>query len=518
MIGLALFAGFLLAWIRPGRARGAGIVAQGFALIGTIVGLFTIIAGIPNANRDLSVASGIGGLPEGPYARTLAEAKLDYEAGLISARAVHTEMEQTTAESARRDDAEVRVSRIRPAHFFVAAVGPGLIVMLADTDAGSVITAAQSGASWRYLMVLPLVLLIPILFFVQEVAVRLGIVTGKGHGELIRERFGIGWAAVSVLTLFVAAVGALVTEFAGIAGAGQLFGVPPWLTVSTATMLLIALGLSGSYTRMERMAIAIGLFELAFLPAALMAHPHLSAIAHDLPSFPIGSHDYLFFVAANVGAVIMPWMVFYQQGAVIDKGLTVRHLRAARIDTLLGAVLTQLIMIAIVVAVAATLAGPGPARSLDNVESIAAALEPFLGWSGARLTFGLGIVGAGFVAAIVVSLAGSWGIMEALQLPHSLSDRPREARWFYGVYTFAHVGGAIVVLSGFSLVRLTVDVEVMNAILLPIVLGFLLLLEARVLPDEFRMKGLHRYGVWMMAGAVMVFGVLMAARTGATWL
>lgn len=407
----------------------------------------------------------------------------------------------------------VRSRRTATVFLFLAVAGPGLMVMLADTDAGSVITAAQSGASWRYLMVLPLLLLIPVLYFVQEVAVRLGIVTRQGHGELIRNHFGWGWAVVSVSTLFLAAVGALVTEFAGIAGAGQLFGVPPWLTVSAATLLLIALGLSGSYGRMERMAIAIGLFELAFLPAALLAHPHVAAIAHDLPSVPLRNHDYLFFVAANVGAVIMPWMVFYQQGAVIDKGLTIRHLRAARLDTAVGAVLTQLIMIAIVVATAASFAASGPAKSLNSVADIATALEPFLGWNVSRLAFGLGIVGAGFIAALVVSLAGSWGIMEALKLPHSLSDRPREARWFYGVYTTAHVGGAILVLSGVSLVQLTMNIEVMNAVLLPVVLGFLLVLEARVLPDEHRMKGLHRYAVWSMSGAVMVFGLFMATRT-----
>jgi Mn2+/Fe2+ NRAMP family transporter len=395
-----------------------------------------------------------------------------------------------------------------------AVIGPGLMVMLADTDAGSVVTAAQSGASWRYLMILPLILLIPVLYFVQEVTVRLGIVTQKGHGELIRERFGWGWAALSVSTLFVAALGALVTEFAGISGAGELFGVPPWLTVSLATVLLIALGLSGSYCRIERVAIAVGLFELAFLPAAIMAHPNLGSMARDLPSIPVANHDYLFFVAANVGAVIMPWMIFYQQGAVIDKGLTIQNLRAARFDTLIGSVLTQLIMIAVVIATAATIGQTAASsQSLNSVRDIATALEPFLGWGGARVAFGLGVVGAGFIAALVVSLAGSWGISEALRRPHSLNSRPWEARWFYLFYTLVHVGGAAIVLSGIPLVQLTLNIEVINAVLLPIVLGFLLVLEARVLPEDLRMKGLHRYAAWFMSGAVMVFGLFIAART-----
>ncbi|MCL4370735.1 MAG: divalent metal cation transporter [Chloroflexi bacterium] len=394
-----------------------------------------------------------------------------------------------------------------------ATVGPGLMVMLADTDAGSIVTAAQSGARWGYLMVLPQILLIPILYFVQEVTIRLGIVTQKGHGELIRQRFGWGWAMLSVSTLFLASLGALVTEFAGIAGAGELFGVPSWLTVSLATLLLIALGLSGSYRRVERVGIAIGLFELAFFPAAIMARPDVGAMVRDLPSLPLANQDYLFFLAANVGAVIMPWMVFYQQGAVINKGLTLKNLRAARLDTFLGSVLTQLVMLAVVIAAAATIGRTNPTQALDSIQQIAAALEPFLGWGGARVAFGLGMVGAGFIAALVVSLAGSWGITEALGLPHSLNDGPRKARWFYLIYTLAHIGGAIVVLSGISLITLTIDIEVMNAALLPIVLGFLLALEARVLPKEVRMKGLHRYTVWSLSGVVMAFGLFIALRT-----
>jgi Mn2+/Fe2+ NRAMP family transporter len=393
-----------------------------------------------------------------------------------------------------------------------AIVGPGLMVMLADTDAGSIITAAQSGASWGYRMILPQILLIPILYFVQEITVRLGIVTQKGHGELIRDRFGLGWALLSVSTLFLAALGALVTEFAGISGAGELFGVPPWLTVSLVTVLLIGIGLSGSYHRVERVGIAIGLFEIAFLIAAIMARPDIGSMVRALPSLPLGNHDYLFLLAANVGAVIMPWMVFYQQHAVIDKRLTLCNLRAARLDTFIGSILTQVVMLAVVITIAATIGQTGTSQTLNDIKDIATAIAPFLGWGGARLAFGLGMLGAGFIAALVVSLAGSWGITEALRLPHSLNSRPGEARWFYLVYTLAHIFGAILVLSGISLVALTINIEVMNAALLPIVLGFLLVLEARVLPKEFRMKGLHRYAAWFLSGAVMAFGLLVPFR------
>jgi NRAMP (natural resistance-associated macrophage protein)-like metal ion transporter len=395
----------------------------------------------------------------------------------------------------------------------LAVVGPGIMVMLADTDAGSVITAAQSGAQWGYKMILPQVILIPILYLVQEVTVRLGLATGKGHGELIRERFGLPWALVSVVTLFVACVGALVTEFSGIAGVSELFGIPGWLSVVVATVALIVIGLSGSYHRVERIGIVVGLFELFFIVATLMAQPRTSEIAHGLASLPLGNRSYLFLLAANVGAVIMPWMVFYQQGAVIDKGLDTQHLKAARRDTLFGSVITQIIMISVVIVTAATIGKTNPNQPLNDIQQIAQGLIPFLGVAGAKVIFGLGMIGASFIAALVVSLAGAWGIGEAFGFNHSLNHKVSEAKWFYLIYSLAHIGGAILVIASVNLVQLNVDVEVMNAMLLPVVLGFLLVLESKALPKEWKMKGLYKYLVWTLSGMVMAFGLYMTFTT-----
>lgn len=389
-------------------------------------------------------------------------------------------------------------------------IGPGLMVMLADTDAGSIITAAQSGAQWRYSMILPQLILIPFLFVVQEITVRLGIVTHKGHGELIREHFGAGWAFISVFTLFISAIGALVTEFVGISGVGEMFHIPLWVSVPLVTGLLVAIGLTGSYRRIERIGIAVGLLELLFLPAALLAHPDWHQLAQGLTNVPITQGNYLFLLAANIGAVIMPWMVFYQQGAVIDKHLWKRDLSVARWDTWIGAILTQLIMIFVVIATAATIGKSHPGASLNSIQDIAGALEPALGSIGARLFAGLGMIGAGFLAALVVSLAGAWGIGEALKMNHSLNLPFKKAKGFYICYTIAHVGGAAIVLSGIPLVNLTLDIEVMNALLLPIVLGFLLALEQVALPAQYRMKGIRKFISWCMAGLVMLFGLYMA--------
>lgn len=391
--------------------------------------------------------------------------------------------------------------------------GPGLVVMLADTDAGSLITASQSGAQWGYRMVLPQLILMPILYVVQEMTVRLGIVTGKGHGALIRERFGRFWAWVSAFTLFASAIGALLTEFAGVAGVGELFGVSRWVSIPVATAALLALALTGSYRRVERIGLIVGAAELAFLVAMVMARPEPKALVEGLKSMPLGNSSYLLLIAANVGAVIMPWMIFYQQGAVVDKHLSRSTIRQARHDTAAGAVLTQLIMIAVVVTMAGTLGKHGDGVALETVGQIAGALTPYLGHVGGTVLFGLGMLGAALVAAIVASLAGAWGLSEVFGWRHTLNERPgKTTAKFYLTYGLAHVIGAVLVLASVDLVNLAVDVEVMNALLLPIVLGLLLALEARALPEEWRMRGLHKYVARALCLVVMAFGLYMVPQ------
>lgn len=391
--------------------------------------------------------------------------------------------------------------------------GPGLVVMLADTDAGSLITASQSGAQWGYRMVLPQLILMPILYVVQEMTVRLGVVTGKGHGALIRERFGRFWAWVSAFTLFASAIGALLTEFAGVAGVGELFGVSRWVSIPVATAALLALALTGSYRRVERIGLVIGAAELAFLVAMVMARPEPKALVEGLKSMPLGDSSYLLLVAANVGAVIMPWMIFYQQGAVVDKHLSVATIRQARQDTAFGAVLTQLIMIAVVVTMASTIGKHNDGAPLETVGQIAGALTPYLGHVGGTVLFGLGMLGAALLAAIVASLAGAWGLSEVFGWRHTLNERPsRATAKFYITYGLAHVIGAVLVLASVDLVNLAVDVEVMNALLLPIVLGLLLALESRALPEEWRMHGLHKYIARALCLVVMAFGLYMVPQ------
>ncbi len=390
---------------------------------------------------------------------------------------------------------------------YFAIFGPGIVVMLADTDAGSVITAAQSGAVWGYKLLLLQIVLIPIVYIVQELAVRLGLVTGKGHGELIREYFGQKWAWLSVSTLIVACLGALITEFAGVAGAGMLFGIPSWLSVGMAVLLLVIMAWTGSYRSVERIAIMLGSFELIFLFVAWQAHPDPAAMLKGLTDVPWRQPGYIYLAVANIGAVIMPWMIFYHQSAVVDKGMSIKHLKIARFDTAIGAVITQLIMIAILVATAATIGITHPGKSLDTVQQIADSITPFLGKTTGTVLFSMGMVGASLVAAVVVSLAAAWGLGEVSGYKHSLEHHPKKAPWFYLVYTAMLVIGGATVVSGVNLIVLSVAVQVMNAALLPIVLGFLYMLAIKALPEEYRLQGGYRVFVGIIIVATSSMGV-----------
>lgn len=390
---------------------------------------------------------------------------------------------------------------------FLAVFGPGLVVMLADTDVGSVITAGQSGVQWGYRLLLLQLVLVPILFVVQELTVRLGVFTGRGHGELIRATFGARWAWVSAAGLAVATAGALLTEFSGVAGVGELFGIPRAVTLPLAAVALLAVVLTGSYRRVERAAMAIGLFELAFFGVAWAARPNPGLVAAQALDLPLRDPAYLYLVAANIGAVIMPWMVFYQQSAIADKRLRPEHYAAARWDTAIGAIVTQLVMAAVLVAAAATIGSRDAQASLNSVGDLSHALTPFLGAEMGRVVFGAGVLGAGLVAAIVASLALAWGLGEVAGYRRSLEDHPLEARWFYAVYALCVAGGALLVGLVPDLVALNLGVQVMNALLLPVVLGFLVLLALRALPPARRLRGTYLWTVVIVTAVTCALGV-----------
>ena len=403
-------------------------------------------------------------------------------------------------------DAATRLrTRVKIRLRWIAVWGPGLLVMLADTDAGNVVTGAQAGDQWGYRLLPLVLLLIPMLYMVQELTVRLGIYTGRGHGELIRERFGIGWAWLSTAGLAVATIGSLVTEFTGVAGIGELYDVSRGLSLPIAAAALLAVVATGSYRRVERVALVIGLFELAFFGVAWAAHPNLETVAKDAVDLPIGNREFMYLVAAVIGAVFNPWMIFYQQSAIADKKLRPDDVTAARWDTAIGAVLTQCLTGAILIAAATTLVAGGASAGLGSVGEISNALSPLLGESVGRMVFGIGVLGASMVAAIVSSLALTWGVGEVIGYRRSLEYRPFEAKWFYGGYAACVIGAAALVWLVPDLVWLNIATQVLNAFLLPLVIGFLVALAVKALPEPLRPRGIY---LWVLIGmSVIVIAV-----------
>ena len=393
----------------------------------------------------------------------------------------------------------------------LAVWGPGLLVMLADTDAGNVVTAAQSGARWGYRLLPLVLLLIPMLYMVQELTVRLGLYTGRGHGELIRARFGLGWALLSTLGLAGAVIGSLITEFTGVAGVGELFGLSRSFTLPLAAATLLIIVASGSYKRVERAALIIGLFELAFFAVAWAAHPGLKALARDAIDLPIRDRDFLFMVAAIIGATFNPWMIFYQQSATVDKKLRPGDLVHARWDTGIGAVLTQCLTGAVLVAAAAAFANGGASSSLSTVGEISGALTPVLGEGAGRIVFSAGVLGASLVAAIVSSLALAWGVGEVAGYRRSLEYRPFDAGWFFGVYAACVLGSGAAVWFASNLVWLNIAAQVFNAFLMPLVIGLLVALAVVSLPEPHRPRGFYlglTVAVCTIVSAVGIFGGL----------
>ena len=349
--------------------------------------------------------------------------------------------------------------------------------MLADVDAASVVTAAQAGSSFGYAMLLPLALLIPVLYVFQEMTARLAIVTGLGHAGLIRERYGMRWASLAVGSMVAIDLLAYVAEFAGIVLGASLVGISAPVAVGSALVLHSVMVLTGSYTRFERTALVLSLGLFAFVGLAFVARPDPGAVLGGLsPIQPFGRAGYLDLVVANVGAVIMPWMLFYQQAATVDKGLGLRDLRAARWETLLGAIASELLMGAIVIAAAAATAG-GPARSLVAGGLALPAGLAALASGGGGVLIAIGMIGSGLLAAIVISLSSAWAWGELFHWPHSLNLSLRRAPAFYALYLLEIVPAAIVALVAQDLVAVVVQAMVLNVVVLAIPLAFLIRLS-----------------------------------------
>jgi Mn2+/Fe2+ NRAMP family transporter len=381
----------------------------------------------------------------------------------------------------------------------LAILGPGLIVMAGDNDAGAFGTYSQAGQDYGTSLLWTLLLLVPVLYVNQEMVLRLGTVTGVGHARLILERFGRFWGAFSVIDLLLLNALTIVTEFIGISLALHYLGLPRELGVIASAAIIIAAAGTGDFRRFERFSLLLVLGSLLLIPVFIWVHPPIGEIAHGLavPQLPTDGKpsEVILLIIAIVGTTVARWQLFFQQSYVIDKRITPRFMRYERADLCIGIVLVIVGAVAIMAFAAATFAGRPEFGNFQDAGAVAAGLGKYVGHA-AGIFFAVALIVASVIGAMAVSLSTAYAIGDVLSLRHSLHRKPKEAKAFYAVYGGLVTLAAVLVLTpGTPLGLLTNAVQALAGVLLPSATVFLLLL----CNDEAVL------GPWVNGGPLNVF-------------
>jgi Mn2+/Fe2+ NRAMP family transporter len=413
------------------------------------------------------------------------------------------------------DRERVSAERARPglwprARLLWLLIGPGILVMLGENDGPSMLSYASTGARFGIGFFLPFVVLTFVMAcVVQEMTVRLGAATHRGHAELIFDRFGPFWGWFSMVDLMVGNFLTLVTEFIAIRAGLGYFGVPPAVAVLSALLVLVVALLTHRYWTWERITLAAAMFNLIFIPVALLSHPHWGEIGRALFTWkplPGGiNQETVLILLADIGATVTPWMLFFQQSAIADKGLTIRDIRFGRIDTILGATLATLAALATIIATAPLFAHGMTAANFEAAE-FAQALQPFVGHWGSAL-FALGMFEAGMVAAVTISTASAYAFGEVARRPHSLNLPFAEGKSFYLVLLLeAAAAAGLVLIPGIPLVYIVLVVNVIAVLAMPPALLFLYMLV-----NDREIMGDLVSPAWANVLALAVVVILVAA-------
>jgi len=377
----------------------------------------------------------------------------------------------------------------------LAVLGPGIITMVADNDAGGISTYAQTGAKTGFNLLWAFVILVPMAYYVQEMTVRLGAVTKRGHAEAIFDGFGPFWGWFSIFDLALINWLTLVTEYIGMTQAMRIFNIPEWVTFVGVTILLTTIVITGRYWTFEKITLFFCLFNMVYIPAAIWAMKTGNVSGGWLtvakgfydPKFHFGDAltpaTLIMLIMANIGTTITPWQIFFQQSAVVDKGMDIKDVKYGKIDTFFGSLLTCIVAAFIIIATAAIFYyNPGgqivvesAAQTADQMPN----LMPNHGWGQwSKMLFAIGLFDAGFLGALCISLSTSWAMGEVFGWAHSLNKSVREAPWFYVAYVLMLVLAGVVSLISSVTVQnvITIFVQVVAVTLLPAALMFLILL------------------------------------------
>jgi Mn2+/Fe2+ NRAMP family transporter len=410
-----------------------------------------------------------------------------------------------------------RKSRLLKPLAFLGIFGPGLIAANAGNDAGAVATWSSVGAEFGFKMLWVLVLITISLSVVQEMCARMGAATGQGLSDLIRERFGIRGAAFAMFTLLIANALITISEFAGIAAASELFGIPKYLTVPVAALGVWLLITRGSYQRVEKIFLAMSLAFLTYPIAAILAHPNWADVAHHtVVPYAKFSITYLQLLVGTVGTTITPYMQLYIQSSVAEKGISMDHYKAERNETYLGSIFAAIVVASIVIATGATIfaASNGAGVQINDAKDAAVALEPFLGRF-APLLFGVGLIGASLLAAAVLPLSTAYAVTESFGFERGVSYSFREAPVFQALFTGMLAFGALVALiPGLPLIQLIVVSQVINGALLPILLFFILkLVNDRRIMGKYVNAPVQNFVAYGTAVVLTILSTVMIVTT-----
>jgi NRAMP (natural resistance-associated macrophage protein)-like metal ion transporter len=428
----------------------------------------------------------------------------------------------------RLEDTAPRVGWWPRLKTLLAILGPGLIVMAGDNDAGAFSTYSQAGQNYGNSLLWTLVLLIPVLYVNQEMVIRLGAVTGVGHARLILERFGKFWGAFSVIDLFLLNALTIVSEFIGISLGLQYLGLPRIAGVLAAVAIIIGAASTGNFRRFERFAMCLVAFSVLLVPLFVLVHPSTRELANgllvpQLPQIPSGGSGALMLVIIGIiGTTVAPWQLFFQQSYVIDKRITPRFIQYARLDLALGIVIVIGGAIALMAAAAATFANHPEFGQFADTGAVAEGIQKYFGRAPAVI-FALALINYSVIGASAISLASAYAIADVLKFRHSLHRKPSEAKAFYALYAGLLGGAAVLVLTpGIPLGLLTNAVQALAGVLLPSATVFLLLLcnDRAVLGPWVNGRSLNMFtsvvvAVMVILSIILTASVLYPQITGA---
>jgi Mn2+/Fe2+ NRAMP family transporter len=391
---------------------------------------------------------------------------------------------------------------------FLAIFGPGFITANVDNDPGGILTYSQAGAKFGYALLWTLIPITIALIIVQEMAARMGAVTGKGLSDLIREEFGFRATFFTMFVLGLADFGNIMSEFAGVAAGMGLFGVSKYIAVPIAAGLVWFMVVKNSYKPFERILIIFSMLYFSYVISALFAHPDWKAAIHNTVVPTVSrSSEYVVMVIGLIGTTITPWMQFYLQASIVEKGIGKKQYALSRWDVILGCIITDVIAFFIVLSCAATLYVSG-VHSISDAADAAAALKPLAGqW--AFLLFAIGLVNASLLSAAILPLATAYNICEGLGFESGINKKFSEAPAFYWLYTLLIVFGAgVVLLPGIPLLKIILYSQVVNGILLPFLLIFMLILiNKKELMGEYRNSRIVNVMAWSTSGILIILSL-----------